>query len=219
MGWLPAQKLNGSSNPKETGKRNPTVVYNNWARSDLLNDVNMIEFFTKNNLQAIVTGHQPHGDSPLCVRVNEDCLIISADTSYSGDVMWLGGKDAKTCDSKSKSFRGDIATSELLIDFFESNGFVETINTHGILNNGVTYSSTNFLDDPHVGNVACIHSKDVPSNEHKWWTKFRLDNGKYLVCHTEGYNVTNAIVDSTDLLPILQQSNSNVDKRNDVVGT
>ena len=156
----------------------------------------MIGFFKENNLQAIVTGHQPHGDSPLSVRVDEDCFIISADTSYSGDVKWLE-EDCKKPQSVSKSFRGDQAVSELLIDV-DNNGDLEYIEAHGVLSNGVTYTSSNFLNDPCVGLFARL--KNANSLDNEWWTKFRMNDGKYLVCHTEGYEVTNAIVDSADLL-------------------
>mmetsp|Transcript_22035 Transcript_22035/g.33647 ORF Transcript_22035/g.33647 Transcript_22035/m.33647 type:complete len:241 (-) Transcript_22035:120-842(-) len=189
MGWLPG------------GIKNPSVVYSNWPYEKLLNNEVMARFFTENKLQLIVTGHQPHGDSPFCVKVNHDpsCFIISADTSYSGDVKWKNGSSTEFSGrGESMSGRGELAVSELLIEINETTGDINSISTHGILSNGMQYRSTNFLHEKVVGQPieSIPDNNDEPGSNGSWWIKCRTTTGKFLLSHSEGYNVTNAIVNS-----------------------
>ena len=115
MGWTP------------DGLRNPTVVYSSWLNDGLpyrfLPDVSSSEdimfasltreFFNASNLQLIVSGHQPHGDAPIPIRIGESQSILCCDTSYSGDTIWWnesGDKDRKNLGRGSASTgRGDVA--------------------------------------------------------------------------------------------------------------
>lgn len=190
MGFLPGRT------------KNPTVVYNTWPHENVLNNAEMARFFQENNLQLIVTGHQPHGDSPFCVKVNHEpnYFIISADTSYSGDVKWQSTSSTNFIGrGKSMSGRGELAVSELLIETHETAGIVQSISTHGILSNGMQYRSTNFLHEEAVGQPTEFtpdDSNDDPDSKGSWWTKCRTTDGMFLISHCRGYKVTNAIVNS-----------------------
>jgi len=185
MGWMPGKK-----------ERNPSIVYSQWVKDEIVHNKIFQQFFDENNLQAIITGHQPQGDAPSCIRVDSKKIIISADTSYSGDVEWEFAHeyDGEIKEKRSsKSFRGDIAVSELLLDFDEKTGEIKRIISHGILSNGEVYKSTDLLVEPEVG--LAVNTDSDGKSEEEWWTKFRNENGSYLVSRTEGYSVTNALVE------------------------
>jgi hypothetical protein len=115
MGWTP------------DGKRNPTVVYSSWLKNGLphrfLPDVSSTEdamyasltaeFFKAASLQLIVSGHQPHGDMPMPIRIGESQCVLCCDTSYSADTIWWN-QDEGECRmnvgrGSGSSGRGDVA--------------------------------------------------------------------------------------------------------------
>ena len=106
----------------------PTVVSNTWMKNGMPRqffptvqdkDDRMFasltgEFFDVADLRLIVTGHKPVGDMPTPIRVNNDKWVISCDTSYSGDVLWLdeNGREVSkpgTGRGSATSARGDVA--------------------------------------------------------------------------------------------------------------
>lgn len=111
--------------------KNPTVVYNSWLSSSSNNTTASLvtfdhswlsSFYKMFSIQAIITGHKPHGDMPLPIRVYtsdspspNSCekdtphWIISCDTSYSGDTIWMNNKRKNLGRGHSKSGRGDCA--------------------------------------------------------------------------------------------------------------
>ena len=194
MGWIPLNDT--SSDHNERWVKNPTVVYSNWDRGELVDSDVLAKFFEQNKLQIMVTGHQPHGDSPLCIRLNSESFVISADTSYSGDVKWLKESESNV-GKASLSFRGQESVSELLIAINEDCGSVNEVVTHGVLSNGMKYMSTNLLEEDSIGTF--VRPKGISQSCFDWWNQFRLqDDGRYLVSFTEGYNVTNALVDAVE---------------------
>jgi hypothetical protein len=115
--------------------RNPTIVYNSWLsdgmpeiiyNNDLSEEKELLHhFMDQTQLQMIVTGHKPHGDAPLPIRIvpttgnnkksDDDSTsssskwIVTGDTSYSGDTMWVNNGRTNVGRGESKSGRGDVA--------------------------------------------------------------------------------------------------------------
>lgn len=122
MGWTP------------DGKRNPTVVYSSWSidglpqrfypdnrkPEDQLFVKLTQDFFYHAGLRLILAGHQPQGDLPTPIRVNDNnskgCFVLCCDTSYSGDTKWLNLPNKPESKKRSNhgrgsgpGFRGDFA--------------------------------------------------------------------------------------------------------------
>lgn len=174
-------------------EENPTVVYSSWLydgmpkmfdTSQKMYQEILQDFFNTTRIKLILTGHKPHGDCALPMKVNHNSgnsWIISADTSYSGDTVWLNSIDQMQNDKKvnigrqsSKSGRGLQSFCEVLVDYDLSsiNQFkhsveespsstdLKSIQFHGVLSDGTRYLSKNLLDENHnhhLGNV--IHLK------------------------------------------------------------
>jgi hypothetical protein len=98
MGWLP------------NGKRNPTIVYNQWVveNKNALNSINFpIKEITDNlkssGVKRILTGHKPLGDSPEIFSDRDQSFhIISADTSYSARTQYLNDLSENTIEAFEK---------------------------------------------------------------------------------------------------------------------
>jgi hypothetical protein len=220
------------------GRRNPTVVYNRWCTSGMprsffpdSNDpthsvfVELVrEFFRRSELAIICSGHQPQGDMPNPIAVplpdcNRTAWILSCDTSYSGDVTFFhppsnpfGGKGSGR--HGSKSGRGLVAVSEVLITQCPTSGKVLDVYWHGTLGDGSSYTSSS-LDFAlpnqdqaqsrlRVGCLAPISvtsSLGSPANDRPWWTRATLiddeemEPKKFLLVHGEGFHSSNWIVE------------------------
>lgn len=79
-----------------------SCVYNSWMedglpRKDLFGSDfsmrQMSELFAREGIQLILTGHQPVGDAPWPIQISqkgEKRWILPCDTSFSGDICWIG---------------------------------------------------------------------------------------------------------------------------------
>ena len=165
-------------------------------------------------LKLMLCGHQPHGDAPLPIRIEGEegeegdaggFMIVTADTSYSGDVVWQGGRENRGREG-SKSGRGKVAVSEILVSVGEGDT-IEDVISHGILSDGSAYESSLYMDNI-IGreasvedfgeNQAFVEGGEEERARSRWWIKASLGNGKYLACFAKGWNVLNRIV---ELLP------------------
>lgn len=171
----------------------------------------------KEGLKIMLCGHQPHGDAPLPIRIEGgegeedeegegggagDFMIVTADTSYSGDVVWRGGRENRGREG-SKSGRGKVAVSEILVSVGEGDT-IEDVVSHGILSDGSAYESSLYKDNL-VGreasveafgeNQAFVEGGEEERSRSKWWIKASLGDGKYLACYAKGWNVSNQVVE------------------------
>lgn len=154
MGWTPDRL------------KNNTVVYASWLDDgmpkhaaddrDYANTFLELvrDFFAVADVELIVTGHQPHGDMPLPLRIDYDDdtrkrtgWILACDTSYSGDTQWLSSTRKSRGREGSITGRGNVAVSEVLIDVNLDSGDVVDAHYHGILGDGSSYQSTSLMDD------------------------------------------------------------------------
>lgn len=228
MGWL------------RDRSKNPTVVYASWLNDgmprrfmtnneDAAETVHsnlyaqlVSEFFKDFNIDVIVTGHQPVGDSPFPIQVDDGKFIVCADTSYSGDTHWISHGDtgqhldrtttensfqekSSHCRSRknlgrgtSFSGRGDVTASEVLIEMCEETGRVTSISSHGILSDGTAYSSLNFLLDSRIGKILDHNSTAEIVKDKKigpdWWVKSIFADDNMLLSKGSGYSVYNWLV-------------------------
>ena len=189
--------------------KNPTVVYASWLKEGqpFCPEPATEEMFDEAGLKLIVTGHQPHGDAPLPIRVGGgggggeegggggsegSKLIITGDTSYSGDVQWQEGlnewRKSRGRDG-SLSGRGQVAVSEILLEIGGAdNNELLSVKTRGTLSDGSDYETELMGED------AKVVGTEVDVDGTKWWIKARLDDGKFLGTRSEGWNITNTVL-------------------------
>ena len=183
MGWLPSKE------------RIPTVVYSSWTQTGMprqIFDPNSREaeftkeFMVDSDVQVILSGHQPQGDLPTPIRLGDDKLIMACDTSYSGDMQWLGTQKRRAVGG-----RGLVAVCEVLLEQCIDTGVIETVTNHGVLSNGMLFETTNMLanDESPVGRL----SNYGRGTNQQWWVKADFVDGSQLISTAEGYDVVNSI--------------------------
>jgi hypothetical protein len=179
------------------------------------------EFFEKAQLRLIMAGHQPQGDMPSPIRINtasvEPSWVLCCDTSYSGDTLWyhLPAENTNTSSQQQqtplpppppprsnlgrgtvKSFRGDVAVSEVLIEL-DAQQTIQSVKYHGVLSDGSEYETINLIDDADatpVGQIApdsLVPSETDSPHQGPWWTKMVFSDGTHLFHAAEGYSVWN----------------------------
>jgi hypothetical protein len=176
------------------------------------------EFFEKAQLRLIVAGHQPQGDMPSPIRINttsvEPSWVLCCDTSYSGDTLWYHLPEDTTTTTTSqqqtppvpqrsnlgrgtvKSFRGDVAVSEVLIQL-DAQQTIQSVKYHGVLSDGSEYETINLIDDADataVGQIApdsLVPSETDSPHQGPWWTKMVFSDGSHLFHQAEGYSAWN----------------------------
>lgn len=130
------------------GSRQPSIIYNGWLGDDyqpLSLDDATLQWLREGGVRRVVSGHLPHGESPLVLRLGEDLSAITADISYASDVEWLG--DKRSGGEETKSGGGECnAVCEVILGPDSKDGRI-----HGFLGNGLAFESC--LDDPALGRV------------------------------------------------------------------
>lgn len=106
-----------------------SCVYNSWMedglpREDLFGSSDslkrMSDFFKREGIQIILTGHQPVGDAPWPIQISTDdegkrLWILPCDTSFSGDTTWASIEGYDSSESinlgrgSGPNGRGDVA--------------------------------------------------------------------------------------------------------------
>ena len=207
---------------------NPTIVYNRWGipgtprkffrcdptcAQDQAYVHNTKDFFRRTGIRLICSGHQPAGEMPCHIRIDDHDInttswILSGDTSYTGDTVWLNlpgdthGPIYNHGRGTIKSGRGPLAVSEVLIEQCIATGTILDVHSHGTFSDGNQYRSQS-LDfstpivpnrtdhDLVVGTVAS--GKFVPSAKDsphggQWWTQAALEDGSILLAAGSGFN-------------------------------
>jgi len=185
------------------GSASPTVVYSSFlnAGQPEAPDEHVVRYLQDGGVRLLIVGHQPHGDAPAVMRctggAEEDLLILTADTSFSNDVVWEseqrdGMAGSIACgDSRAGSAPGLPAPSprgECVIEVCvhcdtprtEAATGVRGVRVHGVLSDGRKV-------DCDVGGDAVVGSQTADG----WWVKARMSDGKLLLSRGEGFNVTN----------------------------
>ena len=101
------------------------------------------------------------------------------------------------------SFRLFRQLSEILIDICaHCNKIVRAI-SHGVLSDGTTYTSTDWMDEEESKFIGqqldtsyfeVVHSKSSSAPENKpWWVKAKIDDNTFLVSKSSGFDVWNSI--------------------------
>jgi hypothetical protein len=217
MGWLP------------NSQRNPTVVYQSWSTDGMprrffptanAKDQKFVEltrdFFRRTSLRLILSGHQPQGDMPNTIRIDgctkagKPAYILSCDTSYSGDTSWSNmKKDPQQRENhgrgSSRSGRGMVAVSEVLIEQCTTTGRVLDVYTHGVISDGTEYESISLDMDGSRSNDKLTVGKLAPpdlaatcTSEKQetgpWWVKSAFKDGSYMLDTGNGFQKCNRIV-------------------------
>ncbi len=196
MGWIPGRK------------KNPTVIYSSWLQEGMPTSTGLDSggairniFEGGDGLKMVVCGHQPHGDAPLPIRVGGgEYMVLTGDTSYSGDCKWDGEPQRNPGRDGSFSGRGRLAVSEIIMEV--NGGDIEGVNCHGFLSDGTEYDSGDIRGDYRVGVPATEEDFGsdcyIDGDGERWWVKCRISNDEYLGCHAVGWNVTNKVLKLLD---------------------
>jgi hypothetical protein len=209
---------------------NPTIVYNRWGipgtprkffrcdptcEQDKAYVHNTKDFFRRTGIRLICSGHQPAGEMPCHIRIDDHdhsrtSWILSGDTSYTGDTVWLnlpGDANAPIYNfgrGTIKSGRGPHAVSEVLIEQCIATGTILDVHSHGTFSDGSQYRSQSLdFESPEAPNTGkadhelivgtLASGKFVPSandSPHggQWWTQAALDDGSILLAAGSGFN-------------------------------
>lgn len=208
--------------------RNLTVIYDNFLNdgSPEPPDEAVLSFLMKSGVKRVVTGHQPHGDSPLIISSKikdmrwegSNVLFVACDTSYSNDVVWdldffasshqafeqlvSGPSSPSTAvHHAGKDDTRGIAVAEVNIQF-ETTSAPSRIAINGILSNAFPY------DFEVEGSIGKRFQVD---DSMEWWVKGRIRciNGSnvYLVSSSKDRTVTNSFVSEAELYSLLPTTN------------
>ena len=198
------------------GKKNPTVVYTSWLKDGMPADTHddrqgfARDFFSRTGLKLLLSGHSPHGDCPLPIKINcggggsgSDSMILTGDTSYSGDCAWANEERAGMGREGSLSGRGKVAVSEILVTY--SGASLLSVRSRGVLSDGSTHFSGSIMEDDLIGTYATVEDFGADAfvdgtdegRGKTWWIKSKIDedgDDYYLGCYAEGYDVTNKVI-------------------------
>jgi len=195
----------------------PTVCYASWLSGGNPNvwegeatATFMGEFFQNSTtpIKVVCCGHQPHGDTPLPMKFSgkNDEFVITCDTSYSGDVEYIGddGIVNKGRSEVNWNGRGDHAVAEVLFSLDDKNDLVSTT-VHGILADGETEYEYGIMDDSLVGYnataddfgddaIVSVDDKEVNDARQTWFVKGTIGGGRYIGTFAKGWKVWNKIL-------------------------
>lgn len=195
--------------------KNETVVYNSWMNDGMPRiDLNsMVEkVFDQEGLQLILSGHQPVGDAPWPIQL-QNGWILPCDTSFSGDVCWTAAA-AEHCNSSAERVglgrgsrpnfgRGDFAFSETLITFCPETCELDSVKMHGYLSDGSSYETNNLLDTGNddanlIGRPVRKITTKIEVKDALFWVKSKIGKD-YLLSSGKGFSVFNLCSDLKDI--------------------
>ena len=159
------------------GQRQASVVYNGWLGDDdylpIQPDDATLKWLCESGVARIVSGHLPHGDSPLIHRVAMDVTVITADITYAHEVTWAGDDNTDQTSNK--------AVCEVLLGPNSREGKI-----HGCLDNGTPFEAR--LDDDVVGRITTDG----------WRVKGRA-SGKLLLSRNKKWKFQNRLADESEV--------------------
>eukprot|EP00581_Thalassiosira_minuscula_P008468 CAMPEP_0183708872 /NCGR_PEP_ID=MMETSP0737-20130205/5043_1 /TAXON_ID=385413 /ORGANISM="Thalassiosira miniscula, Strain CCMP1093" /LENGTH=582 /DNA_ID=CAMNT_0025936825 /DNA_START=191 /DNA_END=1939 /DNA_ORIENTATION=+ len=195
-----------------------SCVYNSWMhdglpREDMFGSDDSMrelsEFFKREGIEIILTGHQPVGDLPWPIEISPNgegrkLWILPCDTSFSGDTCWtsLDGFDSIESESLGRGSlnggRGEKTFSEPLID-----QNADSVKIHGCLSDGTYYEMSNIMDANEedlqigrkLGQIKFNDNESGGTKEGIFWVKGMVGENK-LVSYGKGFNVWNAYIKS-----------------------
>ena len=182
---------------------NKTVVYSDNLKNGNGQYINakVIKYLNKGGIHSIISGHRPHGDSPLVLR-SKKLTAVSADTSYSKK----GHRSKWGIDN-----RGN-AVSEVLLYL---NGDIQI---HGILRDNQKYDY--IIKNKDIKPVVPVKpDKSAPKYDkyiglqlkNNYWVKnVKYDkkpnnsaNAKYLISYAKGFEYDDKWITEADMLKLL----------------
>lgn len=181
------------------GSRQPSAVYNGWLEDDsylpMKPDEATLSWLRGGGVSCVLSGHLPHGDAPLVMRLAEDVVAVTGDTSFASEVIWADGGAAAAPDDVAQTpaaartpplepaSRG-ASYSEILL---KPDG---SFAVSGVLSNGQPFSADSV--DPVLGR----------STADGWIVKGRLSEGeesKLVLCRNKGWDFWSRIADESEV--------------------
>lgn len=203
MGWTP------------DGIENPTVVYNRWSMSTATQNVRSFyhpqsvfrkharSFFARAGVRLVCSGHQPIGEIPSAIRVDDDAYVLCADTSYSGDTKRIldDGTVLEGDRGKALSGRGSRAVAEVLIEQEIDTGRVVDCYCHGVLCDGRPYTTMSVFAGNDSGNgllvgtEASVEVTGPAPHGGAFWTQAQLTDGSKILAAGQGFDLWTRILE------------------------
>ena len=193
-------------------KRTRTVVYNDFLRNGHAEvpPQAVTAPLAAAGIRRVVTGHKPHGDAPVVIKSGNGVVVVTADTSYSNNVLWdVQGSDAGVqsildapveMPPEALGTPRGIAAAEVMFTVGQD-GTTE-VETHGMLSNGMPFAAA--PADP--GDGGCVVGRETADG---WWIKAQVfpdgresgpsDDPLWLISRATGFEVTNRIARTSQL--------------------
>ena len=102
------------------GSKSPTVVYSSFLVDGhpVPAKASVVTALSEGGIRAVVTGHQPHGDSPVVMRCEagegseDELLVITADTSFSKSTKWAAAAAGEAAGDAATAAKADDAEAD-----------------------------------------------------------------------------------------------------------
>ena len=168
------------------GSRQPSVVYNGWLNEEeyqpLQPDAATLAWLREGGVTHILTGHLPHGDAPLVIRLAEDLWAVLADTTYGSAVQWPHDAAATDDCTRARSAKAPGRGKSLCEVQLDEAG---ELRVHGFLSNGQPFEARQA--DRALG----------LSTTDRWRVKGRVGS-KLLLCRNVRWDFENRFGDEAD---------------------
>lgn len=137
---------------------------------------------TGQGIHRVVLGHTPHGNCPSVMKSLPGLMVITADTSYSN--------------MKASDNRGEAVSEVIVLPAGRTK-------VHGVTHDRTPINYTLSMDSMSSGKgddlVGDLEPESSPTRR---FVKARLSNGKFLMCHVDGYTTSYDVLSEAEVIKV-----------------